>query len=249
MFMRKYQYGVLVFIAILLGFYHTEQISVVEGLSRAVQATGATVCELRISGYSRLPVTNLSDAELAALTGQALEKIGVKPGDYELKYKKSERERLVWAEVNHVGMHIVVVTQVIYPVWNGQGPEAYMVINIEKTADTKVFREWHNKVAVILTDIGGSPRINTCLVGWLDGKLEKDEWLVRLNTAAEALGAGAVDKLVQPNFASVTGYSPVFTDWVQAGDKRVNLNMAMRVSPYDNRTYVIIGSPVITGEY
>lgn len=247
--MRKYQFGLLLtFIALLL-LYRSEEVSVVEGLSRAVKATGATVCELRISGSSRLPVANLSDAELAAVTEQTLRKFSIKPGNYELKYKISERERLSWAEVSDGGMHLVVVTQVIYPAWNGQGPEAYLVINMETAAGKREIAEWHKKVAAILCDIGGSPRINTCLVGWLDGKLEKDEWLERLDTAGQALGAAVSDKLVQPNFASVTGYSPVFAEWVETGDKRVNLNMAMRFSPFDNRTYVIIGSPVITGEY
>ena len=67
--------------------------------------------------------------------------------------------------------------------------------------------------------------------------------------AKEALSASVFDTLIQPGFASITGFSPVLPDCLTVGDKRINLNMAMRYSPNDNRTYVIVASPVIPGEY
>jgi hypothetical protein len=70
-----------------------------------------------------------------------------------------------------------------------------------------------------------------------------------MNKAREALGASIIDTLIQPGFASITGFSPILPDSLTVGDKRINLNMAMRYSPYDNRTYVIVASPVIPGEY
>ena len=87
------------------------------------------------------------------------------------------------------------------------------------------------------------------MIGWLDGKLKDREWCDALQSAFKAIDAQVIDKLQTQHFASYTGFSPGIINRIQVGDQKINLNMAMRYSQYDNRTYITIGSPIITREY
>jgi hypothetical protein len=152
----------------------------------------------------------------------------------------------VRVEVNESKLQALISAQVILM---PSGTEVYLTINVESDTQPAAPREWHKKVEAILAKAGSNHHITTCLVGWLDGKLEKDEWGRRLDNAGRALNLVETETLDQPNFISITGFSPVLPHRLEIADKRVNVNMAMRYSPYDNRTYVFIGSPVIAGEY
>lgn len=221
----------------------------VEALGLAMAATGATAQTISHNAWTRLPNAELTDAELAAVVETAMDRLGCKKGGYEARHSRSERHRLVRAELTGPGRHVVVMAQVVYPVWDRQRAEAYLVINTEMAAADADIGDSRGRVAAAAASGGGSPRITTCLVGWLDGKLEKDEWTNLLHKAGNALGAAVIDTLVDANFASMTAFSPELPDSLVVGDKRVNLNLALRYSPYDNRTYVVIASPVISGEY
>lgn len=230
--------------------YEAARTAPLELLAAAMGTTGATVESVAFNAWTKLPDAGLSDDEIKALAAAALAKLGYSPGQYELTHSRSERHRLIKAEAAGGGRHIAVMVQVVYPVWNAASAEAYLVINAETlTADMADAGRLRGLVASAAAGAGGSPRITTCLVGWLDGKLEKDKWSETLQEAGRVLGAADTAVAVQPNYASLTGYSPALPETLVIGDKPVNINLAVRYSPHDNRTYVVIASPVITGEY
>jgi hypothetical protein len=252
--MRKWQFALLAGL-IFLSFLALAQAddtspAAVEALGEAMAVTGATPGRLIVNAWSRLPQAELTDGQLAALAEEAMSRLDVAPEDYELVRSHSERHRLVRAEALAAGRQMTVSVQVIYPTWDDRKkPEAYIVVNVEIASDPAGIAAWRARVKGAADCGGGSPRISTCLVGWLDGKLDKDEWPIRLHNAGNALGASVLDTLIQPGFASITGYSPALPDSLIVADKQINVNMAMRYSPYENRTYVIVASPVIPGEY
>lgn len=218
-------------------------------LGPALAGAGASLEKVGYNAWARLPRADLSDAELQAVAEEAMARLGHKRGEYEVRHGRSERHRLVRAELAGPGLHAVVVAQVLYPAWDRQKAEAYLVVNVETLATDSDIAAGRTRVAAAASAGGGSPLITTCLVGWLDGKLEKDEWSGTLHSIRQTLGAAAIDTLVEANYASMTAFAPGLPDSLVVGDKRVNLNMALRYSPYDNRTYVVIASPVISGEY
>lgn len=220
-----------------------------EPLSAALTAAGATVQEISINGWAQLAGRDLTAGELDALVQQSMGQLGLGPGTYWVTRSVGSHHRGVRAEAVTDHFQAVATAQVLYPTWAAAGPEVYLVINVETIAANGSVTNWQDKIGTILTKAGGSPRINTCLVGWLDGKLEEDEWANKLRVAFASIDATVIDTIRYANFASLTGFSPTIADWLQVGGKRININMAMRYSPYDNRTYVTIGSPVITREY
>ncbi len=229
--------------------YDAADAAPLERLAAAMAATGATVESVAFNAWTKLPEAGLSDDGLKAVAASAMARLGYSPGQYELRHSRSERHRLVKADVAGGGRHFVVMVQVLYPVWNEAGAEAYLVVNAESLTDTADGGRLRSRVAAAAASAGGNPRITTCLVGWLDGKLETDKWSAMLDKAGQVLGAAETSVVVQPNYASLTGYSPALPESLAIGDKLVNINLAIRYSPHDNRTYVVVASPVIAGEY
>jgi hypothetical protein len=252
--MRKYLSGVLVIfvvtaVLLTISLNRLFSASAVDSLGNAMEVTGAALSQFSINGWTKLPSSHYDDKELAEIVEKSLLTLGLKAGQYDLKYSKSERHRLVRAEATEDHKQIVVTAQVIYPTWSEKAAEVYLVINIEAAAEHAPISAWHKKVVTAIDGVGGTPHISTCLIGWLDGKLEKNEWIKRLELAGQILVMTNINILDQPGFASIVGYSPIIPEWVDVGDKRINVNLAMRYNSVEDRTYVLIGSPVITGEY
>ena len=222
----------------------------VEALGEAMAATGASPARLQINAWAQLPQPGLTDGEMGAIAERAMAKLALTAARPEVRHSRSERQRMVRAEVVGAAMQATVTLQVIHPAWGGtEKAEAYLVVNVETPASSGSIADWRGRVKEAAACGGGSPRISTCLVGWLDGKLDKEVWPERLHNAGEVLDVIAMDTQILPGFVSITGFSPALPDSLTVGDKRINVNMAMRYSPNDNRTYVIVASPVIPGEY
>ncbi len=221
----------------------------VELLEEAMAASGATTESVTFNAWTKLPDADVSDDRLKELAVAAMARLGFGPGQFELSHARSERHRLVKAEQAGGGLHCVVTAQVIYPAWNRENAAAYLMVNAEALTAAGDTDRLRGRVAAAAACGGGKARITTCLVGWLDGKLEKDKWPEALHKAGQALGTADGEVVVQPNYVGMTGFSPALPEGLVIGDKRVNVDLAIRYSPLDNRTYVVIASPVIAGEY
>ena len=219
-----------------------------EPLSNAMEATGAKVEEFSINAWGKLPSGKLTDAQLADIVEQVMSQFQVNPHDYQLIYQQRNTHKIVQAEVISKKVHVVVVAQVL-PSETAE-LEGYLVVNIEaKAEDNTSIRDMQEKIKGITNKFSSSAHISTCLIGWLGGKLMDGECHKLLRDAFVAIDGKIIDKLEAEHFVSYTGFTSEIIDWLPVDGKRINLNMAMRYSSYDNRTYVTIGSPIITREY
>lgn len=219
-------------------------------LASALQATGAEAGEVSINAWGRLPVKPADEAALTRIVKQAMHEFGIDDTQVVLNQSTSRYQRMVRAEMTDDNSHLVVIAEELYPGGQTQAAEVYLVINLE----TRQYNEAavvnsKAKISRIMAEFDGIPQITTCLVGWLDGKLMKDEQDRRLGDAFDAIEAKTVSSTTTDQYVSSTGMSPLIQQKLQVGNDQININMAMRYSPLDNRTYVIIGSPVITLEY
>ncbi|MBP2629054.1 MAG: hypothetical protein H6Q68_3765 [Firmicutes bacterium] len=221
-------------------------------LNSAMQATGAHLQEYSINAWVKVPSSHLSDQELQNIVEQVMKELEMNEENYEIVHQQRNKQRIVRAEFIRPDYHAVAVAQVVPAKENGleEEEEAYLVVNLESIIGEPIsIIALQEKMNGIAKKIGDSPRISTCLIGWLDGKLMDGESQNLLKSAFSAIDGVIVDELDQEQYVSVTGFSPVITDYLQVGGKKININMAVRYSQYDNRTYLIIGSPIITREY
>jgi hypothetical protein len=225
-----------------------------EPLSAAMQATGASVEEIYVNGWAKLPPSQCKNDQdgisLETMVEQVMQKLEIPTSEVQVSHQHTVHQEIVRGEAISDSMHTVVIAQILNPVGEGQETEVYLVVNVEgRVGATIAIANLQQQVSKIINSFGGSPRINTCLVGWLDGKLKDEEWEKYLENGFLAIEATTIDRTRYADFASYTGFSAAIPERLQVGNQTVNFNMAMRYSSYDNRTYVIIGSPVITSEY
>lgn len=238
----------LLLFVIIIG--HAENQTRREPLSAAMKAAGAGVEEMSVNAWSKVPAAGQADADLENMAKSAIEKLGIGSDNYQLSRNQTDYQRMVRAEAIADYFHAVVISEVIFPQGKSEQEEVYLVVMVEtKPANEADLANWQNKITAVIKDFGGSPRISTCLVGWLDGKLIDGEYNTRLRNGFNTVNATIIDETRYDNFASYTGFTPVISDYLEVSGKRINMNMAMRYSPYDDRTYITIGSPVITREY
>jgi len=64
-----------------------------------------------------------------------------------------------------------------------------------------------------------------------------------------SLDAQKKDEMKDVNILSTTGYTEKLSDYIKYGEEKINVNASVRYSEYDDKTFVYIGTPLITLEY
>lgn len=219
-----------------------------QALETALETTGAQADQITIHGWTVLPQADATEQDLEALAEAASRKLDLPPGKAIISRSASGRHKLVRFDVTEAGYEVAVIAQVLYPLSPAGQPSVYMVINIDSQTDG-VNRGWEDKITQIIAEQGGKPHISTCLTGWIDGKLDDEQKRALLNHAFLAIHATVHDTVSDFDYISMSGFSPAMVPGLSVNGRKVNINMAMRYSSKDNRTYCIAGSPVVTREY
>lgn len=217
-------------------------------LAAALAATGAETREFTVNGWQQLPSGDLSDTEMTARVEDGMRRLAGSDS-YRITHSRSGAHRQVKGQLQKDGLEMVAILQVVYPSWEKSGSEVYYVINVEGKGNADAAAYYSEKIGRIMETDTGKPKVATCLLGWLDGKLEKDFCILKLNKAFSVIDAKVLDRTVYPDMISYSGFAPELGVGLTAGSKQINLNMAVRYSRYEDRTYIIAGSPVITREY
>lgn len=236
--------GLFAAIPIAYMFFKDNSAARSQRLATALQATEAQLEKDQLHAWGRLSPADWNREALTALLQSVMQQLGVPVGQYSVTENDNQERLLLLAVCRQGDRNIMVAAE------NLQLSGAYLVINIEDLSKQPQRTDaMRSKISGIFQNTGSSAHINTCLTGWLDGKLEQDNFAVRIKQAFQAIGAVVLDRLEQPGFMSCTSFSPEIDEFMAVGGKKTNVNMAIRYSPYNDRTYIIIGSPVITEEY
>lgn len=89
----------------------------------------------------------------------------------------------------------------------------------------------------------------TTLVGTFDRKLSNSQTNKIISRILRSLGAEMVEKVDDGFYTAVTAYTPYIEQSVHFFNKTVNLNIAIRYNAYEDLTYIIIATPLITTTY
>ncbi|RCX11235.1 TATA-box binding protein [Anaerobacterium chartisolvens] len=101
----------------------------------------------------------------------------------------------------------------------------------------------------IFKEYGIKANINTCISGEYEGRLS-DEQMDSISSAVlREADAQRVEGMKDGNTLSISAYSPRIPGAIKSGNKKINLNVAMRYSPYMDKTCIWLATPVILKEY
>lgn len=250
--MKKIIVGIFLVLMINIVFISKAQnvpVTLTEPLSAAMQATGAEVDSFYIYAWEKLPKEFENIAIFMKIEKEILSQLGFSEDQYTIEVIENTEKIDVKAKVELENKKIMItICNIIEP--DTSKNITYLSVNyMEKSAEEDKLIQTKAKLKNIMRKFHSSPTISTCLKGYLDGKLRNDELSLRLQDGFDSIGGVPIKRTDAKTYFSYVGFAPTIEERVIAGKDIVNLNMVMRYNEYDGRTYVIIGSPVISIEY
>jgi len=129
-----------------------------------------------------------------------------------------------------------------------KAPQTYLVVNVSGKELGK-FAEYGQKVREAMLLFEGESKITSCITGAFDGKLDEAKHEQILEKIFDYLKISDAQMLQDPYTLSLVGHSPLFGRGIEILDKTYNVNISVRYNSDDDKTYMWIGTPVISLEY
>ncbi|AIS51364.1 hypothetical protein TKV_c01590 [Thermoanaerobacter kivui] len=92
-------------------------------------------------------------------------------------------------------------------------------------------------------------KMAVCFVGIFNGKLNKEKNSSIVKLVLNELNAQKVEGMEDENVTSVSAYSDKIKEYIKLGSEKINLNVAIRYSSFDDKTYIWVATPIIAIEY
>ena len=124
--------------------------------------------------------------------------------------------------------------------------ETHIIINI---LDNQIFIDTNgiiDKIEDYFHGINVSPNIFATLTGAIQGELDAKQRKSMVKDLIEVIGGKATQTMEDEQLISVAGYSPMIDT---APMDNINFQIASRYNGYRDKTYLWIGTPIITIEY
>lgn len=214
-----------------------------EPLATAMAGAGITAQEVTIDLWGRFDDMAGDCVRQTALADRVAEAM-----DNEVKSCEEVRagRKLIRRSGLVAGGHMAVaVAENITP--HGVG-EVCLAVRLtggrESLADLMVCSE---QIMAIGENFGGNIAINTCLRGYISGKLKSTEKTAYRDELLTRLNAKMVSADTNERYIGCTAYSPELAGAVRLGGENINLHIILRDT--EERTEVYIGSPLLMMEY
>lgn len=132
---------------------------------------------------------------------------------------------------------------------SGSTNQSYITVSVTKDSPELKLNDTYESLLDVLNKYKIEPKINTCVTGYFEGKLDYNT----LNRVSRQIfndaKAKKVNGITDNNLISVSAYSPGIEKSILINGKRVNMNLAIRYNSYEDKTYIWLATPVITVEY
>lgn len=128
--------------------------------------------------------------------------------------------------------------------------EAYIVL--EDVVYTPTWATWQDSIRRMedyFEKRGGSPIVSSTLVGYCDNRLDKREKRELCMSILKRIGASKIEVMEDEELISMTGYTSIIEDSYKTPKGPVNVNVAARYNSFEDKTYIFLGTPIITIEY
>lgn len=221
-------------------------VTITDPLGRALQATGAELDKAYITGKVSVELQENNPLALAKIVGDISRAMKIDTAAAVIEEQNSDYQKCLKLSYHDEKRQVVISVCRV----NEKNKQSEIIIhNVQKNPLYTDIMAVRNNISEILQNFNQTPLITTCLEGYLDGKLRKGEWEFCLRDSFAAIDAKIISGLCNEYYASYIGYSKALPEKITVDKQYVNFNIAMRYHEFDDRTYVIIGSPLITIDY
>lgn len=101
----------------------------------------------------------------------------------------------------------------------------------------------------ILEELSLPVKLDVMITGSYKGKMTQNQTNTIISKLLRNLRASKIESIERDDMISISAYSAEIGEYIISNGKKINVQIALRYSNYNNRTYIWLGSPIIPFEY
>ena len=217
-----------------------------EALVTSFESTGADVLESTISCWTKLNSRFLTMKQIEAEMNRIVSQINP---DESTVVKNSESDgqlnKIVLCGLKGRKTFSIAIESVKQEF---QG-ETYIVFDVSMDKSYEdLITERRNIINALQVD-EASINFSSCIIGTYKGKMSEKDADKKSRIALESINAKKVEGIENEELKSISAFSSSVGGYVISDQSRVNVQLAIRYSSYDDKTYIWIGTPLIPMGY
>lgn len=217
-----------------------------EAIITSFESTGADVLESMISCWTKLNDKFLTIKQLEAEMDAVIE--GIDPDRATLSKNIESGDQL-----NKIVMNCSKGNKsyniAIESVRQEMSGETYIVVDVSMDRSYKDLKTERRYIAKALQVGEESINFSSCIIGTYKGKLEERDAEKKSRIALQSINAKKVEGIDNDELKSISAFSSSVGGYVVSDRSRVNIQLAIRYSSYEDKTYIWIGTPLIPMGY
>ena len=237
---------VLLFISF---FIYRERARGIEGpeiLLDCFKSSRANIEESTLSGWTPLDTVfteeDLNQKIEMVLAGLQIDKSNVKKA---LETGGGHNKAMFSANKNNFNYTMTLETMK-----NDDGAtESYCIFRASSADSFEDIIEAKYFIEEILSNADLSMKLDVMITGSYKGKMSQKHINATITKLLNNLNASKVESIERDELVSVSAYCPEIDEYIISNSKKINVQLALRYSSYNDRTYIWLGSPIIPFEY
>ncbi len=209
-----------------------------EALVSSFESTGADVLESTISCWTKLNCRFLSMKEIEDEMTEITRRINP---DRAVTVRSAEDDGQLNRVVLYGFKNNKVYNVSIESAKKEEAGETHVIVDISIDKSYRdLLTEKQNIINAVQTD-ESSINFSSCIIGTYKGRLTVEESDKKAEIALQSINAKKIE--------SISAFSTGAEGYMMSDRNRVNIQLAIRYSPYEDKTYIWIGTPPIPVEY
>lgn len=218
-------------------------------LQKSFDASGAKIVSSEIYFWSKLDNKNKSIESLKKLTSDLLIGLGIN-GSNLLSKSYDQNDLIQKVELRGITVRGKIADiKIQLGRDKTESTDSFVSVSVSEDLSNTGLEEVRNAVVTVFANNKLSPKINSCMTGFFDGKLEQNQLEGISRKVLEEVKAVNVEGIRDNNLISVSAYSPLIKESVKVKGSKINLNLAIRYNSNENKTYIWLATPIIITEY
>lgn len=217
-----------------------------DSLIKSMQSTKAQVMGSTISAWTKLNDQFMTEEQVAAELTAIAEAIEIDKSTINITNETNDDAIKHTLHASSGSKYYNISVESIKTKKSG---ETYVIADVSIDSSCVELTSERQKLEKYFNGRSKKPEINSCIIGVYNGKLEENEMHAKISEALSAVKAKKVEGLATSGLNSISAFSNNINDFVLSNNKKVNMQIAMRYSSYDDKTYIWIGSPLVNMEY
>lgn len=216
-------------------------------LDAVFKASGCEWMQLNVNGWAMLNYSDCPMDRMKEIVLKAAEFFNLEAG-YDIF--TNENDFMRQANISGITSEGDLVNVIIScELSSGRKEETYIVVDIISKDRNRQSKELVKRQEEFFESLAAEANISTTFTGTFAHEFNSKEQEKLCVGIFESVEGEISQVLNEDGLLSMAGYSPRIRNKLDTGEGAINLQVAMRYSSYWGKTFIWLGSPIITTEY